>query len=202
MANILNWIAKTFSKDASKMLIFTGVTGWALSSLAQIAAITFNPKIKEEQKVFLIPQEFTDAIVNIVAFFCITKFTQRMTSKLFSTGKFAPKSVREYINKNPEIAKNVGKLDFDLEKVLERKSEAPLKEFLKMKNFGTTLATVCAAIVASNVVTPILRNKTAARVQKSYIKEYIEPVRPERQEVKTVPGPQIGNIHNGGSMRI
>ena len=61
---ILNWVAKKFSEDASQMLIFTGVAGWTLSSLAQLIAIGVNPKIKEEQKVFLIPQEICDAGVN------------------------------------------------------------------------------------------------------------------------------------------
>ena len=36
--SILEWVAKNFSKDASKMLILTGVAGWTLSSLAQVIA--------------------------------------------------------------------------------------------------------------------------------------------------------------------
>ena len=40
--SVLNWIAKNFREDASKMLIWTGVIGWGLSSLAQICAILFN----------------------------------------------------------------------------------------------------------------------------------------------------------------
>ena len=46
----LNWIANHFRKDASKMLIWTGVAGWTLSSLAQISAVLFNPKLSKEQK--------------------------------------------------------------------------------------------------------------------------------------------------------
>ena len=55
MANLfqssLNWMAKSFAKDTSKMLIITGVAGWTLSSLAQIMTVAVNPKIKDEQKV-------------------------------------------------------------------------------------------------------------------------------------------------------
>ena len=39
----LNWVAKHFRKDASKMLIWTGVAGWTLSSLAQISAGCRSP---------------------------------------------------------------------------------------------------------------------------------------------------------------
>ena len=68
--NVLNWVYENFKKDASKMLIWTGVAGWTLSSLAQIGAILFNPNISKEQKSFLIPQELADAAVNIGSFFC------------------------------------------------------------------------------------------------------------------------------------
>ena len=70
--SILNWFADNFRKDASKMLICTGVAGWTLSSIAQIGALVSNPKISKEQKNYLIPQEIADAVVNIGAFFLIT----------------------------------------------------------------------------------------------------------------------------------
>ena len=69
LESIVNWIATHFRKDASKMLIWTGVAGWTLSSLAQISAILFNPKLTKEEKSFLIPQELADAAVNIGSFF-------------------------------------------------------------------------------------------------------------------------------------
>ena len=49
LESIVNWIATHFRKDASKMLIWTGVAGWTLSSLAQISAILFNPKLSKEE---------------------------------------------------------------------------------------------------------------------------------------------------------
>ena len=44
--NILESLAKNFSQDASKMLIITSAAGWALSSLAQICGILFNPDFR------------------------------------------------------------------------------------------------------------------------------------------------------------
>lgn len=174
----LNWIATHFRKDASKMLIWTGVAGWTLSSLAQISAVMFNPKLSKEQKSFLIPQEFADAAVNIGSFFLITQVAKKSMSKLFSTGKFAPQKVRTYLNKNKGLyGKKVGKLDFDLDEILKKDSLFPKDEYWACKNFGTTIATVGAGIVSSNIVTPIVRNNMASKMQKNYInnKDKYEP---------------------------
>lgn len=168
--NVLNWVARHFSKDASKMLIWTGVAGWTLSSLAQVGAVLFNNKISSEKKSFLIPQEMADAAVNIGAFFLVTQATKKMMSKLYSTGKFAPKSVLAYLEKNKDLyAKKVGKIDFDLDEVLKTHSDFPKNEYYACKNFGTTLATVCAGVVSSNIITPIVRNHMASNMQKNYI---------------------------------
>ena len=42
----------------------------------------------------------------------------------------------------------------------------PKKEYYATKNFYTTLATVTAGIVSSNIVTPIVRNKMANKMHK------------------------------------
>jgi hypothetical protein len=172
--NVLNWIAGNFRKDASKMLIWTGVAGWTLSSLAQAGAVLFNPKISPDQKSFLVPQELADAAVNIGAFFLVTQATKKTVSKLYSTGKFAPKSVRAFLEKNKDLyGKKVGKLDFDLDEVLKssKNGEFPTKEYYTCKNFGTSLATVGAGVVSSNIITPILRNRMAANMQKNYLEK-------------------------------
>ena len=83
LESIVNWIATHFRKDASKMLIWTGVAGWTLSSLAQIGAILFNSKLSKEEKSFLIPQELADAAVNIGSFFLVTQVVKRSVSKMF-----------------------------------------------------------------------------------------------------------------------
>ena len=180
-SSILDFIAKHFSKDASKMLIWTGVAGWTLSSLAQIGAVLFNPEISKEQKSFLIPQEFADAAVNIGSFFLITQFTKSIASSLFSTGKLAPKSVKEYLAKNKKMfANKIGKLDFDLDKILKADGSFPKDQYYACKNFGTTVATIGAGILSSNIVTPVVRNKMAANMQKNYLnaktKQEVKPI--------------------------
>ena len=128
--SILNWVAKNFSDDVSKMLIWTGVAGWTLSSAAQMCAILFNPKIPNEQKSYLLPQEVADAAVNIGSFFAVTQIAKHTAAKLFKTGKFAPKSVKEFIKNNKtEIGEKIGKLDFNLEDFLKSKNASCLKDY-------------------------------------------------------------------------
>ena len=166
--SILNWISRNFSNDASKMLIATGVAGWTISSIAQIGAILLNPKISDEKKSFLVPQEIADAAVNIGAFFLITQCSKNLMTKMCKTGKIASKKVREFLNKSPELKSKVGKIDFDIEKVLEKNNNL-FENYETYKSFVTTFTTVGAGIVSSNIITPIIRNNMAANMQKNYI---------------------------------
>ena len=95
----LEWVYQNFKKNTATMLVVTGTIGWGLSSLAQIGAVLFNPKISPEQKSFLVPQEFADAVVNISAFFLITQATKKVISKLASTGKIAPAKLEHFLIK-------------------------------------------------------------------------------------------------------
>ena len=168
--NILKWVADNFHKDASKMLIWTGVAGWGLSSLAQICGIAFNKKISKEQKSFLIPQEIADACVNVGSFFLITQSVKSLVAKLFKTGKFAPASVRNYLQKNKKLyGDKVGKLDFSLDKVLKKQNDSTEDSNYACKNFYTALATVGAGVLSSNIVTPLIRNYSASKMQKTYL---------------------------------
>lgn len=164
----LNWIAKKFTEDNSKMLIWTGVAGWALSSAAQIGAILFNPKIDDKQRSFLVPQEFADAVVNIGLFFLVTQLTKNTVKKMFTTGKFAPESVNKFLKNHKIYTDKIGKVDFNIDKISDM-PETVKSSYKACKNFGTTVATIGAGIVASNVITPVIRNKSAARAQKKYI---------------------------------
>ena len=83
----LDWIYNNFKRNTAKMLVVTGTIGWGLSSLAQIGAVLFNPKIPREQKAFLVPQEVLDAVVNIGSFFLITQMTKKSSLKWLLPGK-------------------------------------------------------------------------------------------------------------------
>ncbi len=184
LQKILKVVADKFSTDASGMLIWTGVAGWGLSSLAQICGIAFNKKIPKEQKSFLIPQEIADAAVNVGTFFLITQSVKWSVSKLFQTGKFAPEAVRKYLQKNKDLyADKIGKLDFSLDKVLKKNKDFPKDEYYACKNFYTTVATVGAGVLSSNIITPLIRNYSASKMQKTYLNktnspEAVKPYKP------------------------
>lgn len=166
----LEWVYQNFKRNTAKMLVITGTIGWGLSSLAQIGAVLFNPKISSEQKSFLVPQEFLDAVVNIGSFFLITQGTKKVISKMASTGKIAPQKVRAFLDKNKELYGNkVGKLSLDLDEVLKTESKFPKESYYAYKNYVTTLGTVGASILSSNIVTPIVRNSMASDMQKKYL---------------------------------
>jgi hypothetical protein len=114
-------------------------------------------------------------------FFLITLLAQRSVAKLFSTGKFAPEKVRAYMKKFPEkYANNVGKVGFDLDKAFANDSNFPKEAYYICKNFYTALATVSAGVVSSNIVTPIVRNNMASKMQKNLMasNEHATPKKP------------------------
>ena len=165
----LEWVYNNFKKNTATMLVVTGTIGWGLSSLAQIGAVIINPKIPKEQKSFLVPQEFLDAVVNIGSFFMVTQATKKIISKMASTGKIAPTKVREFLNKNKVYGDQVGKLSLDLDEVLKNESKFPKDSYYSYKNFATTVGTVGASIVSSNIITPVIRNSMASNIQKKYL---------------------------------
>ena len=181
------WICETFTGDTSKMLIVTGTLGWILSSIAQVVGIYRNPEISDEKKSFLVPQETTDGAINALSFIGITTIAKRWIEKMASTGKIAPLSVRNYINRHPELKSEIGKFDFNLESVLPKNIFA-YNSYKAHKNFVTTMGTLGASVLSCNIVTPLIRNATASRVQKTYI------------DLKN--NPQMYQQRTSGNMRI
>ena len=175
-----NWIFETFKDDNSKMLIATGTLGWALSSLAQIVGIYGNKKITAEKRSFLVPQEVMDAVFNVTSFLGITLLTKKGIEKMASTGKIATLSVRNFLDKNPDLKKNIGKIDFNLDKAIPQNVNA-YKSYKSYKNFVTTMGTLGASVLSCNIITPVTRNITASRVHKNYIDTQKNPISYQHQ---------------------
>ena len=161
-----NWIHETFQNDFSKMLIFTGALSWILSSAAQVVGIYRNPEISDEKKSFLVPQEIMDGAINAIAFIGITTIAKKGIEKMASTGKVAPLSVRNYLNRHPELKAKVGKFDLNLDSIIPKNTDA-YNSYESYKNFVSTMGTLGASVISCNIVTPLIRNATASRVQKT-----------------------------------
>ena len=173
--SILNYIYDKYAchKEADKMLIHTGTIGWALSSAAQIFGIVINDKIPKEQKMFLIPQEFADACVNILAFYTVTQTLASFANKLVTTGKIIPESVKKVLVKQV-LADRIGKFDFDISKHAKLTGN-PQKTFKGLKIGIGVIAMTIGSVISCNIITPLLRNKYAAHRQQKNIEKLNNP---------------------------
>ncbi|MCQ2754127.1 MAG: hypothetical protein MJ231_03665 [bacterium] len=191
------FIFKHYHQDTAKMLIWTGVTGYVLSSAAQVCAILFNSKIDDKTKSFLLPQECMDALANIVTFVSVTTLTKHGVAKLYQTGKWAPKSVKKCLESIPKFKNDIGKLNLNLDKELvaaklpEKFKDVP-EIYKACKSKGTTVATILAGIVSSSIITPLIRNKLASKAQKNFI-NYKKETSPKIEEKQ--PQPTFKSLH-------
>ena len=184
---------KIYSKyDASKMLIHTGTIGWIMSSIAQIAAVVMNDKISKEQKMFLIPQEFMDACVNILSFYLVTRSFAAVMNKLTNTGKWMSRSVKNHLVKKG-FGDKIGKFDFDISRDTNLRGKM-LRNFELHKNGLGMLATTIGTIISCNIITPLLRNRYAAQRQQANIAKLKNP-NPSLQNPQTTKDMAKAVIH-------
>ena len=192
VADLLNKIYEGYHKDAGKMLRHTGVIGWIMSSMAQIAAIMMNDKIPKEQKMFLIPQEFADACVNILSFYCLTSSLTAVANKFVTTGKFIPADVKKSLIKKG-FADKIGTFDFNIDDI--KLTGKPKKSYLRFNGGINVIATTIGSVISCNIVTPILRNLYASHRQKTNIEKFNNPS-PALQNPQTPREMARARIHN------
>lgn len=177
-----------FSKGLGSMLIATSAAGWALASTAQIFGILKNDKYSKEEKGFLVRQEIADASLNILTFCAITTGFKNLSRKLIDSGKIVTPKIENFckkqdidlsqpktslskivnekidtVVKNIQTAKETGMGDL---KTLrhERNSLRAFKNrtLMPFESGAEVVGTLGGGILASNVITPICRNKIAA----------------------------------------
>jgi len=170
---IINKIAITYGKGTGKMLIHTGVIGWVLSSVAQVFAIIVNEKIPNEQKMFLVPQEIADAVVNILSFYLVTRGFQGLATKLVKNGKILPKAVKDFlIYKGAKD--RIGKPGFNVYKS-KLLTPSGLKRLSLHRDGVDVVATTIGTVISCNFITPIARNEIASFRQKKTIEKMNKP---------------------------
>jgi len=217
--NIKNSIYKTYSRDPALMMVHTGTIGWLLSSAAQLENVIDSDKFTPDEKKFLIPQEALDAIVNIGLFYGVTNSCKNLSKTLVSSGKLLSKGIREYIAKNPfkDKFKNykLGDFNTNLSTIYEDDGEF-FKIYQPFKTGVDMAVNTVACIIASNIITPIVRNKLAAMRQKqAIVQDKIKdnsmsptsPVLPAQnrlgiEDYKKQVSLNAPNVNVGGSMRI
>lgn len=190
--SIFDKIYKVYHKDAGKMLIHTGTIGWVLSSAAQIAGILMNDKIPKEQKMFLIPQEFMDACVNILSFYLVTRSFTSVANKLTKTGKWIPSNVKNHLIKNG-FKDRIGKFDFNILKDVKLTGR-PKRSFELFYNGLGVVATTIGSVISCNLITPVLRNLYASHRQKTTLASLNNP-NPSLQNPQTPSGKARAAVH-------
>ncbi|MBP7211695.1 hypothetical protein KBA27_02565 [bacterium] len=191
--NLKKEIFKTYAGDASKMLLHLGTLGWILSAAAQVFAIKHNKKVPSDQKKFLIPQEMTDAAVNILSFYFVTRTIQDSARKLVGSGFITTPKIKAFCKAhnielqkfstdirtsiNNAIKENKTTLKIARDKLdINKKAECKrvIDEFTNFDDTsyekfesGVKMAGgLFGSILSSNVITPIVRNHFASKKQK------------------------------------
>ncbi len=170
--SILDKIYNAYENSMDKMLIHTGTIGWLMSSAAQIFAIIINDKIPKEQKMFLIPQEFMDACVNILSFYLVTRSFTGVADKLVKTGKWIPNSLKRALIKGG-FEKKIGNFNFDISKI--KLTSKPKATYNWFKGGVGVFATTIGTVISCNIITPILRNIYASHRQQKNIAKMNNP---------------------------
>ena len=176
--NFKNAILTKYGPNPAKMLIYTGVLGWFLSSAAQVVAIIVNDKIPKEQKMFLIPQEIGDGAINVISFFFVTSVIKNFASRLVSSGKLASLKTRQFLTdsginiktKNGwKVPKNFDFSKFNIKNMMN--FDQIKDDYNSFKNGVDVVAMTIGSILSCNIITPVLRNKYAAKRQQRNLAE-------------------------------
>ena len=163
----LSRLALTSNNQIKNIIVFGSVAGWMASSAAQIYGIATNKNYNKKQKKYMIKQEIFDAGTNIALYLSVTKSFSALSSYMVKTGKLAPKSIVEFMRRNGVMA-NRGKDGFDVTQVKDFDKEGLKGLYNSFKCFADTTATIIGGVVSSNIITPIVRNRFAARRQNNY----------------------------------
>lgn len=187
-----NAILKKLSGDMSGIFIGTTIIGYIAGAAGQLYGINKNDKLDSSKKNFLKFQEIADCVINIAAYFTITKACTNLTKKLASSGKILSKSITEGCktcgfdknvkNIGKEISTKLSKLS-NAKEVIEKQNYSESPELLKsvktqinnltelkdkyspFENGMAMLGTIGGGLVSADIISPVLRNKYASQKQ-------------------------------------
>ncbi|MCR5266583.1 MAG: hypothetical protein K6E29_08350 [Cyanobacteria bacterium RUI128] len=163
----LGKLAGVSSAKMGDILILTSIAGWFASSAAQIIGIAINKEYTHEQKKFMIAQEASDAVTNILLYFGVTKSLTALSEHMVKTGKLAPRSIVDFLRKNKLINQR-GNFGFDVTKAAGFEEAGLRGAYNGFKCFTDAASATIGGIISSNIITPIVRNKIASYKQNKY----------------------------------
>ncbi len=156
--------------NRANFLKITGVAGLALSCLAQTCAIIFNPKIDKKEKSFLVPQELADGILNSSLFWLFTSKTSDLAKKFVINKKIIPASLENILKKYKPSGQNLLTAEKHFLNFLEQNGGISAKKTgLTILNGAGLIGMIAGSILSVNIITPLIRNRIAAKIQKNKI---------------------------------
>lgn len=163
--------------SASTMLVIMGIIGTVTSSIAQQIGIKANKNLSPETKSFLINQEENDCMLSAGLTWLTGTGSKKLVMKLTDKGYLLNDKVRSVAD---NIALNHGMTHRQLAKTGFYKVTGDLpklniclpefkqlkKDFRRCQEGLSVVAAVGAAILTTNLIVPILRNKLARPIKK------------------------------------
>ena len=158
--------------SASTMLVAMGIIGTITSSIAQRIGIRANPNIPQDKKEFLINQEKKDCMLNVGLTWLTGTGSKKLVHTLTNKGYLLNESVRSAADKialyNGMSHKELAKIGFYKVKgdlpaisICQPQYKSLKRNFLRCQEGLSVIAAVGAAILTTNLIVPILRNKLA-----------------------------------------
>ncbi len=162
--------------SASTMLVLMGIVATVTSSIAQQIGIKANKNIPKETKEYLVNQEKNDCILSAGLTWLTGTGSKKLVMKLTDMGYLLNNKIRTEADaialKHGMTHRQLAKTGFY--KVEGLKPELNICQFDNLKrNFRrcqeglSVIAAVGAAIITTNVIVPILRNKLAKPPKKN-----------------------------------
>ncbi len=175
---MINLLAKSFNKicklginNRADFLKITGVTGLILSCLAQTCAIIFNPKIDKKEKSFLIPQELSDGVLNSTIFWFFTSKASEFCKKLVINKKIIPAKFENILKNYKTGGGNIVESEKHFLNFLEQNGGLSAKKTgLTLLGGAGLIGMICGSILSVNIITPLIRNRIATKIQEQKIK--------------------------------
>ena len=206
VTDFVNYMFKNYSKDAGKLLVHMGALGTVFGAISQLCVVAFDKNIDKKKKKFLLPQEAADAGVNIFMFYTVCDLIKKGSDKIVEKGAFLTQEVADAIKKiKPnaaswkdvftktelktkltELLSNPSRLNVFNGQTMTPAQQTAVNDALakleKHKNNCGVVAAIAASVLASNIITPYLRNIFAAKYQKHQI--YKDVVKTRKCQIK------------------
>ncbi len=205
VTDFVNYMFKNYSQDAGKLLVHMGALGTVFGAISQLCVVAFDKNIDKKKKKFLLPQEAADAAVNIFMFYTVCDLVKKGSDKIVEKGALLTKEAADAIKaikpgaaswkdvftnaelktKLTDLLSNPSKLNVfngNVTAAQQQKVAEALAKLEKHKNNCGVVAAIAASVVASNIITPYLRNIFASKYQKHQI--YKDAVKTRKCQIR------------------